>query len=104
MISSEQFEAEFPNMIKLMAISRVLPVSSVECERGFSKQNLIKTRLRCSLSIELLDKLMRVSINGPKLPASDPLPIFRKWRSGSSYGNSKGRHIFKNTIKQTKLI
>ena len=43
MISSEQFGEEFPNMIKLMAISRVLPVSSVECERGFSKQNLIKT-------------------------------------------------------------
>ena len=50
----------------------------------------------------MLDKLMCVSINGPKLLAFDPLPIFRKWHYGS-YGNSKGRHIFKNTIKQTKL-
>ena len=73
MISSEQFGNEFPSMIKLMAISRVLPVSSVECERGFFKQNFIKTPLRYSLSIDMHDKLMRVSINVPKLPAFNPI-------------------------------
>ena len=86
-------------MTKLLAISRILPVSSVECERGFSKQNLIKTRLRCSLSVEMLDKLMRISINGPALPEFDPLQIFRAWRTRMS----AGRHIFKNTKGQNKL-
>ena len=36
---------QFPSVIRLLEISQVLPVSSVECERGFSRQNLIKTRL-----------------------------------------------------------
>ena len=31
------------------------------CERGFSKQNLIKTKNRNNLSIDTLDKLLRVS-------------------------------------------
>ena len=66
MLSSKQMLREFPNMEELLAISRVLPVSSVECERGFSKQNLIKTGLRCSLMNENLARLMRISINGPR--------------------------------------
>ena len=103
MLSSKQMLREFPNMTKLLAISRVLPVSSVECERGFSKQNLIKTRLRCSLTIESLERLMRISINGPRLEDFDPLPIFRMWRSRGG-SNAKGRHVFKNTKKQDKLI
>ena len=102
MLSSKQMLGEFPNMTKLLAISRVLPVSSVKCERGFSKQNLIKTRLRCSLTIESLQRLMRISINGPRLEDFDPLPIFRMWRSRGG-SNAKGRHIFKNTKKQDKL-
>ena len=100
-LSSEQMLREYPNMTKLLAFSRVLPVSSVECERGFSTQNLIKTRLRCSLSIENLDRLMRISINGPSVEDFDPLPIYRMWRT-SDVGT--GRHIFKNTTKQGKLI
>ncbi|XP_053400419.1 zinc finger protein 862-like [Mercenaria mercenaria] len=98
MIRSGRIREEFPQMIKLMTICRVLPVSSVECERGFSVQNLIKTRTRCSLNIELLDELMRISINGPKLQAFNPLPIYRMWR------DKKQRHIFVNTQKQDKLV
>ena len=52
--------AQYPKMTKLMSISRVLPASSVECEINFSIQNLIKTRLRCSLCIEKFDQHMRV--------------------------------------------
>jgi len=35
----------FPNIIKLLGIIYSIPFSSVDCERGFSKQNLIKTDL-----------------------------------------------------------
>ena len=55
-LSSEQMLREYLNMTKLLAISSVLPVSSVECERGFSTQSLIKTRLGCSLNTEKLDR------------------------------------------------
>jgi hypothetical protein len=39
----------------------VIPVSTAICERGISKQNLIKSYLRTSLKLETLDALMRIS-------------------------------------------
>ena len=38
------------------------PVSTVECERGFSRQNLIKTKTRNCLKTVTLENLMRISI------------------------------------------
>ena len=71
-LSQKETWAKFPNMTGLLAICRVLPVSTVDCERGFSAQNLIKTRLRCRMGLENLDNLMRVAINGPDLSAFEP--------------------------------
>ena len=39
----------------------VLPASIAICERGFSKQYLIKNYLRSSLKLVTLDALMRIS-------------------------------------------
>ena len=39
----------------------VIPVSTAICERGFSKQNLIKSHLRTHLKLETLDALMHIS-------------------------------------------
>ncbi|KAI8490494.1 hypothetical protein Bbelb_317620 [Branchiostoma belcheri] len=60
----------FPNMLKLATVGRLLPMHTADCERGFSTQNRIKTRLRNSLSVKRLDILMRISINGPYSQAS----------------------------------
>ena len=45
----------------------VAPVSTVDCERGFSRQNLIKTCMRNSVDVETVDRQMRISIDGPDL-------------------------------------
>ena len=45
-LGSDDMQEQFPEILKLLSIALTLPVSSVGCERGFSKQNLIKTRLR----------------------------------------------------------
>jgi hypothetical protein len=39
-----------------------VPLSSVACERGFSRLGLIKTKLRNQLKTETLDALMRISL------------------------------------------
>ena len=96
-VTSRDANTLFQNMIKLLSISRVLPASSVECEGGFSTQNMIKTRLRCNLNIETLDQTMRVSLNGPCIQSFDPVPVFRKWRE------RKDRHVFSNTDCLNKL-
>ena len=44
-----------------MKLYIVLPHSSVECERGFSAQNRIKSKVR-SRPVERLELLMRISL------------------------------------------
>lgn len=39
----------------------MIPASSVDCERGFSAFNLIKTNLRAKLKGEHLESLLRIS-------------------------------------------
>ncbi|XP_041365566.1 zinc finger protein 862-like [Gigantopelta aegis] len=67
-------------LVNLINISCVLPVSSVECERGFSRQNLIKTRLRTAMTLETLDCLMRISIEGDDIEQFDPAPVLSRWK------------------------
>lgn len=62
----------------------VAPVSTVECERGFSRQNLIKTCLRNSLAMPTFNNLMRISIDGPGLEDFDFGGAFFKWKSMKS--------------------
>lgn len=42
LVHSEEVEEQFPHILKLLTLA---PLSSIECEKGFSKQNLIKTKL-----------------------------------------------------------
>ena len=67
----------------------VAPVSTVECERGFSKQNIIKTSLRNSLGMAGLNNLMRISVDGPGLVNFNFSSAFKKWKS------MKARRILK---------
>lgn len=48
----------FPNLIKLAKIALVFPIHTVDCERGFSAQNIIKTSLRSRLSSDHLQNIM----------------------------------------------
>ena len=57
----------------------VAPVSTVDCERGFSKQNLIKTCLRNAMSVTSLENLMRISIDGPPRDKFNFSLAFKKW-------------------------
>ena len=62
----------------------VAPVSTVDCERGFSKQNVIKTCLRNKMSDKGLENLMRISIDGPSLDAFDFKAAFKVWAGQKS--------------------
>ncbi|KAH3867914.1 hypothetical protein DPMN_031051 [Dreissena polymorpha] len=97
-LSQEEMWAKFSNMTGLVAIFRVLLVSTVDCERGFSAQNLLKIRLRCRMGFENLDHLMCVDINFPGLSEFEPEVIYQKWRS------LKKRQIFCSNNKLEKLI
>ena len=58
----------FPDLLKLLKIASILPVSTVSCERGFSQMNLIKNTFRSCLETESFDDLMVMNLSGPHLP------------------------------------
>ena len=61
----------FPNLHKLAVIALVIPISSADCERGFSALKRIKTRLRNRLSNRILNNLLKISIEGPEIKDFD---------------------------------
>ena len=69
----------FPNIIKLIQIIYCIPFSSVECERGFSRQNKIKTKNRNLLATDTLDMLMRISLEGPESSKFDYNHAYVVW-------------------------
>ena len=60
-----------PNMKLLMWIGAVIVLSSVCCESGFSTMAIIKTKARNRLSVEMLDVLMQIALNAPRLSDAD---------------------------------
>jgi len=51
----------FPNLYILLKIAITLPVTSVTTERSFSKLKLVKTKLRTTMSEDLLESLMTIT-------------------------------------------
>ncbi|MCO5577258.1 hypothetical protein L7F22_031085 [Adiantum nelumboides] len=79
----DEWEHSFPWTMKLWRALLVLPLSTVACERGFSKMNKIKSKFRNQLSLDSLNLLMFINMNTPKVVApSDILwnECFDAWK------------------------
>lgn len=75
-----EWQNTYPNMMKLWQIMLVIPASSVSCERGFSKQNAIKTDQRQCLDVKTLEALMRISLLGPDVNDVDWACVHDMWK------------------------
>lgn len=62
--TDESLTKQYPNLSVLAKIVLVFPASSVDCERGFSTLNLIKTKTRNRLNTLHLDMLQRIKLLG----------------------------------------
>ena len=54
--------------------------TTVACERGFSRQNIIKDVRRTKLSLTTLDALMRVSITGLESSMVEWDRVYEIWK------------------------
>ena len=72
----------YPNLAIISINCLVLPVSTVDCERGFSTMKRIKTHLRSVMKTQTLDCLMRISIEGPELESYDFQKAGERKRTG----------------------
>ena len=73
----QEYKHVHPDFVQLALISLVIPVSSAPCERGFSVQNSIKTKLRNRLNPERLNRMMMVRLVGPHFEDVDFLTAAR---------------------------
>jgi hypothetical protein len=72
-----------PTLTKMSLIyeyMRVIPLTTVDCERHFSRMNLIKTTLRNQLEPDTLSAHMNVSLNGSGIENFDFRKAFDIWQ------------------------
>ena len=69
----------FPEMCKLIVRACVLPMSTADCERGFSCMNRIVTAQRNRLKTVTIDYLIRVSVQGPPIEQFNFDHAIDKW-------------------------
>ena len=62
---NQTLSLQYPNITKLLTIALTLSVSTIDCERGFSRHNLIKTRLRSRLLTKNISTLLKIAIDTP---------------------------------------
>ena len=62
--SNLKWHTNWPKLMQLRLKIILIPSSIAICERGFSKQNAIKSHLCTRLNLKTLDALMRVSLCG----------------------------------------
>lgn len=82
-------------LLPLTTAIKTIPVSSSECERGFSQMNLIITDGRASLLTKTVSSLLFLKLNGPPLTRFDPSKYVESWllrgRHSALDTNSKER-------------
>ena len=67
------------DILKFQAILNSLPVSSADCERGFSTMNIVCNDTRNRLTVEHISNLMFISLLGPPVKEFDPEPYVKEW-------------------------
>jgi hypothetical protein len=68
-----------PSVKILLNTINTIPVSTAECERGFSRMNIICSPLRSTVTVKHISQLMFVGLVGPPLDLWKPLPYVKAW-------------------------
>ena len=72
---------ELTDLNKLLKIYLTIPISTVECERVFSRMNFIKNDTRSSLKTSTLDSLLNLTLNTSQdINDFDCTTVFEKWK------------------------
>ena len=83
LLTKVPYRDDHKDVLHLVEILMVLPISAAQCERAISTQNRIKNDSRSSLGGENLKHLMRISLEGPTLADFDPVSAVKAWFSSS---------------------
>ena len=78
----ELLKEKYQNLLIIFEIILVIPMSTAECERGFSALKRIKTDWRSRLFVEMTHSLMNILQTGPSIEKYDATPAMMKWWGG----------------------
>ena len=70
----------------LLNLLSVLPISSADCERGFSQMNLYHTSERNRLLTETVADLLMIGVNGPPTTHWNATPYVISWLKSGRHG------------------
>ena len=73
------YKDDLRDILFLIEILLVLPLSAAQCKRTISAQNRIKNSHRASLASQTTKDLIRISAEGPSLNELDPAPAVAAW-------------------------
>ena len=73
------FEARFHNILMLVEIILILPFATATVERGFSAMKRVKNDWRSCIETNILNILLRITINGCSFDAFDPQRAIQHW-------------------------
>ncbi|XP_060777194.1 zinc finger protein 862-like isoform X1 [Neoarius graeffei] len=98
MLTKEPYREDYKNILELVHMMLVLPISAAQCERGFSAQNRIKNSKRSCLAVSTTEDLMRISLEGPSLEDFDPSPAVDRWMDSAKRSRRPDYKIWERDI------
>ncbi|CAG8763906.1 34367_t:CDS:2, partial [Racocetra persica] len=78
---NQDFTLIYPNIYIIISIVLCLPLSNAYVECVFSKQNLIKTKLRNRMNSDTLNDILMIFLNGPPYNEFNYEHAYQFWRS-----------------------
>ncbi|CAI7760242.1 unnamed protein product [Closterium sp. NIES-54] len=79
-LKTPDWRESYPNLVQLWVAVAVIPLSTVECERGFTRQNVIKTWRRGGIKDARLGDLMCLSLMQYEPNYDEVVEIWRSYR------------------------
>ncbi|KAM9220177.1 PR domain-containing protein 11 isoform 1-T1 [Dugong dugon] len=83
-----KYKQRFPFLNKIIQILKVLPTSTVCCEKGRNALQRVRKNHRSRLTLEQLSDLLTIAVNGPPIANFDAKRALDSWfeeKSGNSY-------------------
>lgn len=78
-LTKAPYKDNFKDVLHVIEIVLVLPISAAQCERAVSAQNRIKSSICATLATSVLEDLIRLSSEGPPVADFDAAPCVDCW-------------------------
>ena len=79
LFNCDNAEMEYKNILPLIEICFVYPLSNAKLERFFSRMKRVKRKDRGHLASKSMQKLMRIGEEGKELNLNMVIPAMNKW-------------------------